>query len=115
MPNGVFEYRDFVAIHDHMPGSDDELRVTGTVVFRTGGYSAQLRPLEGPGGINPKMLTLVLHIDPPGPDDMTTDALDPVPVQYTLSNPTIEYTHVDFRVEGTDDEPPPTLEVEHPQ
>jgi hypothetical protein len=58
---GVMSYEDFYAIHDHMPGADGALRVGGTVVFRTGGWSAQLRLHEKqrPTGINP----FILYVD----------------------------------------------------
>jgi hypothetical protein len=112
---GVDHYEDFYASHNHMPGSDRAIKVTGTVVFRTGGYSAKLCPKEGNTGINPQMLALELEIDPPSEGAPTTDALTPVAVEWSADDPPIEYQQVQFFVVGTDDEPPPVLGVEHPQ
>ena len=112
---GVHEYKDFYASHDHMPGSDRTLRVTGTVVFRTGGWSACLEETDGNTGINPKMLVLNLVITPPEEGAVTTDALTPVEVEWSVDDPQIEYEQVEFRVVGSDDDPPPVIDVVHPE
>ncbi len=113
---GVHAYEDFYASHDHMPGSDRTLRVTGTVVFRTGGWSACLQPTEGNTAINPQMLSLNLVITPPDEGAVTTDALTPVDVQWSVDDPQTEYEQVQFRVLGSpDDDPPPVIDVVHPE
>ncbi|MBE2316793.1 hypothetical protein DVA67_012485 [Solirubrobacter sp. CPCC 204708] len=109
----VAHYEDFTAIHDHMPGSDGALRVSGTVVCRTDGCTAELRDYEGNPGINPRMLVLELALS--GPEGGAAEVLTPIPVEYVLSEPGLEYEQVEFRVSGTDDEPPPVVEVQHPQ
>jgi hypothetical protein len=111
----VDHYEDFYASHNHMPGSGREMKVTGTVVCRTGGCSAELRDHEGNAGINPQMLALDLVLT--GPDDGTavTDVLTPIPVEWRVSDPAIEYREVQFFVVGTEDEPPPVIGVDHPE
>lgn len=111
---GVHAYEDFYASHNHMPGSSGALRVTGTVVFRTSGWSCSLRETEGNTGINPMMLGLDLILTEPSPDTVVTDVLTPCPVEWSVDDPSIEYEQVQFTVRGSDDEPPPILDVEHP-
>ncbi|HEV2815328.1 MAG TPA: hypothetical protein VGW10_18880 [Solirubrobacteraceae bacterium] len=111
----VDHYEDFYASHDHMPGSSRTMRVKGTVVFARGGATAELREHEGNPGINPQMLPLDLVLTPPGYDAPTTPALHPVPVEWSVDDPSIEYRQVQFFVVGTDDEPPPVIDVEHPE
>lgn len=106
----VSEYQDFFASCNHMPGADERIRVTGPV-FTSGGWGAELRKSEGNTGINPEMLSLDLVLtEPSGP---STDALETVPVEWSEDDPP-EYKQVQFRVVGTDDEPPPVIDVEHP-
>lgn len=111
----VDHYEDFYASHNHMPGSDRAVNVTGCVVFRTGGCSAELRSHEGNPGVNPQMLRLDLVITPPPDGTAVTEVLTPVPVEWSDADPQIEYLQVQFDVVGTDDEPPPIIDVEHPQ
>ena len=112
---GVHAYKDFYASHDHMPESDRTLRVSGTVIFVTGGWSASLKRTEGNTGINAKMLSLDLVLEPPPEGSAVTDALTPCPVEWTLDDPSIDYEQVDFHIVGTEDEPPPVLDIEHPE
>jgi len=112
---GVHAYEDFYASHDHMPRSDRTLRVSGTVVFTTSGWSCSLRQTEGNTGINPTMLSLDLLLTEPPPDTPVMDVLTPCPVEWSVDDPAIEYQQVQFRVRGSEDEPPPTIEVVHPQ
>jgi len=117
---GVNSYKGFYAIHDHMPGAEDVLRIGGTVEFRTSGWSAQLRPHErkGPTGINPFIFYVDLVLVPPpdgtGVAEVLTDFELP---ELRLEPPTLEYQEVLFNVVGGDeDEPVPNrLEVEHPR
>jgi hypothetical protein len=111
----VSTYEDFHASHNHMPGSDRAMGVTGTVVFRTGGWSCRLEAVEGNTGINPEMLRLNLILDGPSGSAGETDVLTPCPVEWSVPDPAIEYQHVEFRVIGTDDAPPETIPVDHPQ
>jgi hypothetical protein len=112
----IHAYEDFYASHDHTPGSERTLRVGGRVVFRSGGWGCRLRKTEGNTGINDRMLALDLVLDPPPEGAATTDALTPCEVEWSADDPPIEYAQVEFRlVGGEDDEPPPVLDVEHPQ
>ena len=110
--DAVHEYQDFYASHDHMPGSQGTMRVLGVVVFRHGGWQAELRRTEGNTGINPRMLALDLVLT--GPPGASTTALENVPVEWSEENAD-EYEQVQFRVVGTTDEPPPVIKVGHPQ
>lgn len=112
---GVHAYEDFYASHNHMPGSDRTMRVTGTVVFLTGGWSCELRPTEGNTGINPQMLSLDLVLQSPPEGSAVPEVLTPCAVEWSVDDPPIEYQQVQFRVIGTDDEPPPVIDVDHPE
>lgn len=112
---GVHAYEDFYASHDHMPGSSRTMRVTGTVVFATGGWSAKLRATEGNTGINQAILGLDLVLDAPSEGTGVTEVLTPCPVEWSADDPSIEYQEVEFRVVGSTDEPPPRLKVVHPE
>ena len=115
---GVHAYKDFFASHNHMPGSDRALRVSGTVVFATSGWSCSLCPTEGNTGINPMMLSLDLLLMEPPPGTAVSEVLTPCPVEWSVVDPAIDYQQVQFRVltvRASDDEPPPVLEVVHPQ
>jgi hypothetical protein len=98
-----------------MPGSDRALRVSGSVIFVNGGWSASLKGTEGNSGINPKMLSLDLVLEPPANGSAVTDALTPCAVEWSIDNPPIDYEQVEFRIVGTEDEPPPVLDIEHPE
>lgn len=115
---GVHEHESFFAICNHMPGADRALRVGGTVVFRTGGWSAKLREHERkePTGINPFILYLDLVIDPPAEGMAVPEVLTPVELdEFRVEDPALEYQEVHFIVVGTEDEPPERVEVEHPE
>lgn len=115
---GVESYEGFYAIHDHMPGSDRALRVGGTVIFRTGSWSAELRPHQRSGntGINPFILYLELVIAPPLEGTGVTQVLTPLELpEYRLYDSPLDYKEVHFMVVGTDDEPPEPLIVQHPE
>ncbi len=56
--------RDWVAIHDLMPGHPAKLTVTGTCTFPTEGFKVELRP-SVPQGINPLDLLLDKIVTPP--------------------------------------------------
>ena len=114
--SGVHEYQDFYAICDHMPGATRSLRVGGTVVFRTSGWSARLERHQkaGPTGINPFILYVDLIITPPK-GGTVTKALTPVQLdELPINEPELEYLEVQFVVLGADDDAPRPLEVEHP-
>ena len=118
--SAVHEYQDFYAIHNHQPGSDRALRVGGTVVFRTGGWAAELHAHErgGTGGINPTLLELDLVLTAPPEGDAVPEVLTPVELaEFRLENPAIEHTQVYFHLVGGDDaeDPPPPIDVEHPE
>lgn len=108
-------YEDFYAICNHMPGSERTLRIGGKVTVRTGGWSAKLARHEGPSGINPFMLTLDLVVTKP--QDGAPEAIETIEIEeFSVPDPTTEYQEVSFRLVGVgeEDEPPPTVEVEHP-
>ncbi len=112
----VHAYEGFDAIHDHMPGADGALRVTGTVVFVQGGWTAELMPLGEPSGISQLMLTLDLALTGPPPGSGVPEVLTPVPVECTIERPEIEYREVAFRLSSdTEDDPPQTIDVVHPE
>ncbi len=111
----VDHYEDFYASHDHMPGSDHAIRVTGTVVCRTGGCSAELQERRGNTGINPEMLHLNLILTAPPEGSAVTEVLTPISLEWSVDEPQIDYREVEFHVVGTDDDPPPVLDVVHPE
>jgi hypothetical protein len=112
---GVTSYEGFYASLDHMPGGR-ALRVGGTVVFCTSGWSAELRRHEGPSGIDPFVLYLELVIEPPPPDAMVLQVLTPIELgELRVSNPTQEYRVIRFTVVGSEDDPPERLEVRQPE
>jgi hypothetical protein len=108
----VESYDGFNASHNDMPGAGKTMQVTGTVVFRTGGCTCELRRTEGPTGINDRMLSLDLVMTPP--EGAATEVLTPCEVSWREDGVEIEYQQVEFRVVGTEDAPPPVIEVEHP-
>jgi len=76
-----------------MPGADRVLRVNGTGVFPTTGWSAKLRNLEGNAGINPKMLRLELEVTEPA---FGNEVITEQPIhEYAMSDPPIEYAEVE--------------------
>lgn len=109
----VDHYEDFYASHNHMPGSDHSLKVTGTVVFRTGGCECDLRETTGNTGTN-LMLHLDLVLTPPPEGSAVPEVLTPCPVEWSVEAPALEYDQVEFHVVGTDDEPPAVIKVDHP-
>jgi hypothetical protein len=112
---GVYEYKGFYASHNHMPGSGRRLQVSGTVVFITGGWSCSLRATEGNTGTNQNMLSLDLVLEPPEPGMMVPQVLTPCEVSWSVDDPAIDYRQVSFRVIGSEDEPPRTLDIDHPE
>lgn len=108
-------YEDFYAICNHMPGAERVLRVGGTVITPTNGWLVELRKYEGQPSPNQFLLQLTLRVVvPPGP---VLEVLTPIKLdEFRLKDPPIEYTEVEFHLEGSADiEPPPVLQVEHPQ
>jgi hypothetical protein len=111
---GVYEYQELFANCDHMPGADRAIRVGGTVVFRTGGWSADLRESKDQPGINQFILHLDLVLDPP--EGAVTEVLTPVELpQFQIDDPEIEYEEVHFKVVGSEDKPPDPVTVVHTQ
>jgi hypothetical protein len=111
---GVHAYEGFYANCDHMPGAERAIRVGGTVVFRTTGWSASLKRTEGNTGINPHMLHLDLVLVPPdggGGEAITSYELP----EWKEAPPAAEYDEVEFHVQGSDDDRPPILKVVHTQ
>lgn len=91
----VIEYKDFYAHCNHMPGSELVLRVGGTVVCPTDGWSAKLVPHErtGPAPFNPFLLELDLVLTEPtgGAGEVITD----VKVEeYRLPDPKLDHQDV---------------------
>jgi hypothetical protein len=111
---GVHEYQDFYASHDHMPGKAGTMRVTGTVVFATSGWSCDLREREANTGINTEVLGLELLLTPPAEGQPVLEVLTPCAVEWSVDDPPYEYREVRFTV-NTDDDPPPAIGVDHPE
>jgi hypothetical protein len=76
--------KEWLAIHDLMPGKGRRLRVTGTVCFDTAGWDARLGEHDGPPGINPKMLMLDLVITKP--TGVVAEVLTEVSVEWSGEN-----------------------------
>ena len=113
---GVAEYRDFFAICDHEPPAEPAIRAGGTIVFNESGWSAELVRTKGDTGINPYLLHLDLVFTPPDEGSAQTDPLEPFELrEWREAPPVREYQQVEFHVRGSDDQPPPILEVDHPQ
>jgi hypothetical protein len=113
---GIVEYEDFYANCDHMPGADRVLRVGGTVVCPTSGWSARIRPHQqhGTGPINPLLLELDLTVTGPADGEVVLEVLTPIqPEEYRIEDPAIEYQQVVFHLVGRDEEGPGTIEVVH--
>jgi hypothetical protein len=112
---GVTSYEGFYATHDRTPG-DGALRVGGTVVFCTSGWSAKLRRPEGPPRIDPFVLELELVIDPPPSDARLLQVLTPIELEELRApDPTPKYREIHFTVVGSEDDPPGKLDVLRPQ
>jgi hypothetical protein len=114
----ILGYEDFYAIHDQQPGPDGTrpLRVGGTVIFPTPGYSARLERFEGNPGINPMILPLVLVVRRPD-QETQPEVVTPVEIpEFTVDARPGQYTEVHFRLDGgdPDDEPPPVIPVQTP-
>lgn len=64
---------EWTAIHDHMPGKPETLRVQGCVCFNDGTWTAELVEHDDPQGINPRMwmIDLVASQSEVGPDVLT--------------------------------------------
>jgi len=114
---GVYEYKEFYAIQNKT-GSNRALRVGGKVAFRSGDWKARLERDDGPPiPISPLSPKFVLVLTPPREH---TKQIDEVTLEeYREENPPHEYYEVVFSVRNedgslTDDEPPPSLLVEHP-
>jgi hypothetical protein len=108
---GVDHYEDFTAICDHMPGKAPTLRVSGTVWTSTDSWTCKLRATPGNTGSNQRMLSLDLVLT--APTGVANEVIVPNPVEWS-EQPAYEYDQVHFRVVGTDDRPPDTIDVVHP-
>ncbi len=108
----INSYGEFVANCDHQPPTEGgRLRVTGSGEFRSGGCSAEL--VEGGNPGTGTVLKLVLRLT--APDGPAPDVITPFEVSWPSGDPEVglEYTQVQFAVEGTDDEPPGIIDVHH--
>jgi hypothetical protein len=115
MPNqeNRLEYQAFYAVCDHMPGADRVLRVGGTVVAPTGGWTATLEEDDGLPPVNQLLLKLKLVITEP--EGGATDVITPIELdEHRIEDPAIEYDEVEFVFEGPEGiEGPETIKVEH--
>lgn len=113
---GPIEYKDFYAICNHMPGDDRVLRVGGTLVFPTSGWSAEL-DLAKQKGINPLLLEFDLTVSAPPDGKAIEDVLTRFDLEeYRIEEPALEYQQVEFHLVDRDGEAGPgTIEVDHPQ
>ncbi|MDQ2631879.1 MAG: hypothetical protein M3Y75_13035 [Actinomycetota bacterium] len=107
------EYQGFYAICDHMPGADRVLRIGGTVVAPTGGWTAVLEEDDGLPPVNQFLLKLKLVVTEP--QDAATEVITPIELnEHRIEDPSIEYDEVEFVFEGPDDiEGPAMIKVEH--
>lgn len=106
----IHEYTDFKAVHDLMPGSGLPLRVDGGCVFTTTGFKAHLREAAGNTGPGLQMLTLDLVIEEPPPGTSVAEVLTPVAVHFE-DDIDVRYQEVEFRIQGSADEPPAPVPV----
>jgi hypothetical protein len=83
----------WTAIHDHMPGKEMTLTVRGSVTLPTPGYT-NVRLEPGLQGINPFILILDIHADPPS--GTVADVLTEYDVEYRDQTET-EYESVTIR------------------
>jgi hypothetical protein len=110
--NGRGEYlNDWRADCDHMPGPgrDRDLRVGGTIRFRTDGWTAELTPTEGNTGSNQLMLHLDLVVT--APDGPVNRVITDVPVEWHDESPAFDYDEVEFH--RADADPPPRMKIQH--
>ncbi|HEX7239829.1 MAG TPA: hypothetical protein VF263_06160 [Longimicrobiaceae bacterium] len=84
------------ALHDWMPPRPPRLRVTGTCVMPTPGYTLTLTRAQ-PQGINPDILELELSVTPP--DGVAATVLTPAEVEY-YEETTHHYRQVHIRPDG---------------
>jgi hypothetical protein len=108
----VASYESFTAIHDHMPGAANSLRCQG----RWSSTSRTARAGSNGAAVTPAP-TLLLSLDlylttPSGP---AAQVLTPQELTWVDDDPQTEYSQVQFTVVGTSDDPPPMIDVEHPQ
>lgn len=113
----IESYGETTAYCDHMPGPDEpggRLRVTVNGTFRTGGCSATLTETEGNTGTG---TVLKLDLNLQAPEGPAPEVLTPFTVMWPPEgedpSPGLEYSDVEFRVVGTDDEAPDMVRVEH--
>lgn len=97
------QYEDWHAYHDFM---SKRLRVVGTVIIEGGGFAAELKPHEGPSGINSESLVLDLVVFPTGESPSRQE----LKYEQPWEDGGIQYKQVEFRSE--DVEPPPPVSVE---
>lgn len=100
---------DWTAIHDHMPGHDLTLTVSGTLLCHTDGWVGTLHEL--PSGVNPKILLMELVMRP------AIKGGNPVETTVTVSwseATDFEYDQVTISVEDEEAEDF-TLDVQHPR
>ena len=84
------------AIHDFMPPGPGRLRVNGVLTMPTPGYRLTLTKAE-PQGINPSILILTLHKEPPA--GTVLQVLTPTPVAY-LETTDVPYTEISIQPDG---------------
>jgi len=117
--SGSVEYREFYAICNHMPGADRVLRVGGTVVFPTSGWSAEITAHEHQGAppFNPRVLELDLTVTAPADGVVVTRAETSLELEeYRVEDPALEYEQVHFYLVGREGEDGPgPIEVVHPE
>jgi hypothetical protein len=88
--------RRWDAFHNFMPPSPPRLRVTGRCTMPTPGYTLTLTRAE-PQGINPEILVLDLHVEPPS--GMVTQVLTPAVAEYYEETGHF-YRQVEIRPDG---------------
>ncbi|HET9197633.1 MAG TPA: hypothetical protein VFN92_05175 [Solirubrobacterales bacterium] len=112
---GRLGYQDFYAVCNHMPGAERVLRVGGTVVAPTRGWTAVLEQDDGLPPVVQFLLKLKLRVTEP--QDGAAEVITPIELpEYRIEDPAIEYEQVEFVFEGPDGiEGPPVIEVEHPR
>jgi hypothetical protein len=81
------------AWHDRMPGTRPTLHVVGQCVFPTGGYTVELRRVEG---FNPAIYVLEKIVHEPKPGDVVTQQVNTVNIHYREETSGV-YTSVSIR------------------
>ncbi len=114
----IHRYDKFEAFCDHEPGPggpSNVLTVSGAGSFIHGGCTAELVESSSPAGTGTDLL-LDLVLTPPAEGSGYTQEVEGFEVGWSgdghSAEGSLQYEHVRFRVVGTDDDPPLTIDVQ---